>query len=216
MKLFSRDFFRLRESVPAILLILAISSIVIGLMLVLHFWKGIPFSHLTRDPISIGKLSFYSGFLSQVGIFFWSATVAICYFGVTVLRSRPDLQKLRAFLFCSALLSTMLGIDDAFLLHEEVFPYYLGIPQNLVLASYVVFVLLYLYKFLPVILLTEYMLLLISLSFFALSVFLDVVHLPGINPYLLEDSAKLIGLVSWLTYFFRATEYSVKLTMKKN
>jgi len=41
-----------------------------------------------------------------------------------------------------------------------------------------------------------------ALGFFALSVIFDKTSIPGIDPYLLEDGAKMVGIVSWMFYFF--------------
>jgi len=41
-----------------------------------------------------------------------------------------------------------------------------------------------------------------ALFFFALSVIFDKSSIPGIDPYLLEDGAKIAGIVSWMSYFF--------------
>lgn len=200
-----------RTSFPIIGVILAVSAVFIGVVLLLHFWKGIPIGRLTRDPTAIVGVPLYTGFLSQIGIFFWSASVAICMFSAKVLpRRHPDSLKIRRFLFISGLLTLVLGLDDAFLLHEELFPYF-GIPQIVVLVSYAGFVLFYLIKFYSIILKTEYILLVMALVFFGISMTLDLFHPSGIDPYLFEDGAKLLGIVSWLSYFFRVGEFAVYL-----
>ncbi len=96
----------------------------------------------------------------------------------------------------------VLGLDDIFLLHESVFPH-LGIPEKVVYASYAGFVLLYLLWFYSVILNTEYILLMVALILFFASIVLDNFTPPGFNPYLLEDGAKMAGIVNWFFYFFR-------------
>ena len=189
-------------------LVLAVSAILMGMVLFLHFWSGIPISRLTRDPVALGELSVYAGFLSQAGIFFWSASATLCLFSARVLSGNTEHQNLRLFLLVSGLLTLLLGLDDTFLLHEKVLPHF-GIPQNLVLGSYAGFVLLYLFRFYPLILETEYVLLVIALSFFAVSVILDVLEPPGISLFFFEDGAKLTGIVSWLAYFFRVGEDAV-------
>lgn len=200
-----------RSNYLLISLILAVSAILVGAMLFLHFWKGIPIAKLTRDPIAIGGLPVYTGFLSQIGIFFWSASATVCFFSAKVLLRHADLHKLKRFLLISALLSLFLGFDDVFLLHEAVFPYHFGIPEKFVYGSYAGFVIFYLFRFYPLILETEFVLLAIALFFFGISVTLDLLPLPFIDPFLLEDGAKLIGIVSWLAYFFQVGKYSVTL-----
>ena len=49
---------------------------------------------------------------------------------------------------------------------------------------------------------TEYILLGGAILFFGISITLDLLDPPGIDPYLFEDSAKLIGILFWLAYFF--------------
>ncbi len=193
-----------RYPLPVIIgLILAVTGILIGGVLLLHFWKEVPIGNLTRDPNRISGLPPYTGFVSQLGIFIWSAAATVCLFCVSVLSFDENQKKLKLFLLISGLLTLMLGLDDALMLHESVFPRLLGIPQDIVIDTYVVFMLLYLFRFHRVILETEYSLMAIALVFFFISVLLDEVKPAGINPYFMEDGAKLIGLLSWLAYFVR-------------
>ena len=180
-----------------------ISAFLVSMVLLLHLWKGIPIGQLTRDPTAIVGVPFYIGFLSQIGIFFWSASAAVCMFSAMVISKRPDSLKIKGFFFASGLLTLVLVLDDAFLLHESVFPYHLGIAEKAVFVTYAGFVLLYLLRFYSVILNTEYILLVAALIFFGVSIALDIFNPPGLNPYLFEDAAKIAGIVSWLVYFFR-------------
>lgn len=184
-------------------LILAVSAVLLGVVLLLHFWKGIPIGRLTRDPTTIVGSPLYTGFLSQIGIFFWSASAAVCMFSVKVLSRHTDSLKIKPFLFASGLLTLLLGFDDVFLLHEELLPYF-GVPQKAVFISYAGFVPFYVVRFYSIVLKTEYVLLVMALLFFGFSVTLDLFEPPDINPYLFEDGAKLVGIVGWLAYFFRA------------
>jgi hypothetical protein len=67
------------------------------------------------------------------------------------------------------------------------------------------------FKFYRLILKTDYFLLVIALFFFAISVALDLFPYSGIDPYFYEDGAKLVGIVSWLVYFFNTAEYSIRI-----
>lgn len=194
---------RYRSSWLTIGLILAVSAVLLGAVLLLHFWKGIPIGSLTRDPTYILDAPLYTGFLSQAGIFFWSASAAVCMFSAKVLSRYPDSLKIKRFLFVSGLLTLVLGLDDVFLLHDEFFPY-LGVPEIGVYVSYAGFVLLYLVCFYSIILKTEYVVLGMALVFFGASITLDVLHdvLLLSDSVLVEDGAKLVGTVSWLSYFF--------------
>src|SRR3972149_2923417 len=79
-----------RSSCPMIGLILVVSAILIGAVVFLRLVKGIPTGDLTNDPSEIGGLPAYAGFLSQIGIFFWSASATVCFFCVTVLPRHTD------------------------------------------------------------------------------------------------------------------------------
>ena len=195
-------FERLRSSWRVINLIIAVSAIFLGAVLLLYYWRGIPIGNLTRDPITVAGVPPYTGFISQISIFFWSASAAVCIFSTKVLLELQYKIKITRFFLMSGVLTLILGIDDAFLLHEQFFPYF-GVPEKVVLGSYGVFLLFYLFKFYKIILKTEFILLVMALIFFGLSIMLDLFQRHGVYSFLLEDGAKLVGIVSWLAYFFR-------------
>jgi len=192
-----------RSSWLMIGLILSVSAVLVGIVLIIHFWKGIPIGMLTRDPTSISGSPFYVGFLSQIALLLWSASAAICLFSARVLSTQTGNLKIKSFLLVSGLLALILGLDDAFLLHEEVIPRFLGVPEKAVYVIYVGLVLFYLVIFHSVIRKTEYVLLVMAFVFFGVSVTLDFFEPLNVDPYLFEDGAKLVGIVSWLAYFFR-------------
>ena len=101
----------------------------------------------------------------------------------------------------------MLMLDDLFLLHERVFPQYLHLRQRYTYVLYFVIISAYLIGFRKVVLKNEWALLLLALSFFGLSVFVDVAarHIAESVPFyhLFEEGFKLFGIVSWLGYFGR-------------
>jgi hypothetical protein len=199
---------RFRQSRSIIGLILAVSAFPIGIVMLLHHSEGIPIGDLTRDPISIARAPLHIGFLSQIGIFFWSASATVCLFSAQALPRCQDNLKIKRFLVVSGILTLVLGLDDAFLFHEELLPDF-GIPQKTVVFSYVGIAILYLARFHSLILRTEYILLGIALTFFGASVALDLLKPHGIDPFLFEDGAKLVGIVSWLAYFYRTGKTAI-------
>jgi preprotein translocase subunit SecG len=194
---------QIRLNLQTIGLIMVVSTALIGAVLFLHYWKGIPIGNLTRDPTSILFAPLYTGFLSQIGNLLWFASAAICLFTANFLSYQPDNLKIKRFFIVSGFLTLVLAFDDLFLLHEEFFPFFLGIPEEAVFASYALFVFFYLFKFYSTILKTDYILMGIALIFFGISITLDLLNPKGIDPFLFEDGAKTIGIVSWLAYFFR-------------
>jgi len=205
---------QIRSVLPAVGLILTITFLVLAATLLLRSWQEIPLGHLTEDPARVVGFPFYIGFLSNIGIMFWSATVAICLFSATLVRQQNGLW-FKPFLYASGCLTLLLTLDDLFLLHERVFPNYVGLSEEFVLAGYVMLMLLYLFKFSTVIFKTEYLLLGLALCFFGISVVVDIlpisqyVSLP-VRVALLEDGAKFAGIVSWLVYFTRVSALALQ------
>ena len=194
-------------------LVFIVSTVLIGAGLFIHFWKGIPISDLTRDLVSIFHGSgahIYTGVLSQIGIFFWSAAAAICLFSATILSRNPDILKIKRFLAFSGLFTLLLGFDDAFLLHEIFFPYVFGISEEAVLASYAGIILFYLIRYYSIIIKTEYFLLGIALFFFGLSIPLDMFTSPlDSDSFEVEEDLDLVGLVSWIEYFYSTAAFAI-------
>lgn len=192
---------QLRSSLPKILTVLATSVFLIGVVIALRIWKGIPIGNLTRDIVTITNVPVYTGFFSQVGIFLWVATATLCLFSVgTGLKTQTN-PGLKKYLYTSGLLTILLGLDDIFLLHEVVFPF-LGIPEKIVYLAYGAIVIYWAVRFYAVIVVTEYILLVLAFFFFGLSVTLDVFTIPNLNPYLFEDGFKMAGIISWFLYFY--------------
>lgn len=195
-------FSRGRSTWLVITAIFALSAVLLSLVLFLHFTQGIPIGDMVRDPTAVAGVSIYVGFLSQFGIFFWAGAATLCLFSMLILPRTPANTEARRFLMLSGLLSLTLGFDDVFLLHEAFFPH-IGIPELAVFAAYGVFVAYYLVRFHKTILRTEYVLLVIALGFFAVSVLFDLLDPPGLDPDFWEDVAKVVGIVAWATYFLR-------------
>jgi hypothetical protein len=177
-------------------------AILFVVVIAIRLTTGIAIAELVRDPISFTELPLYTGSLSNLGIMIWSGAGAICFFAWGMLRSRSGDRRVPRFLLTSGIFTTILVLDDFFLLHEEVLPD-LGIPQNLVLGAYVVFTLAFVYWFREPILRTRYLLLVLAGLGFGVSIGVDVlVHVGLIWPlFLLEDGAKLFGIVSWTAYY---------------
>lgn len=191
-----------RVSLCAISLVLIAALVPISLVLLIHQHLGVELGVLTRDPNAVLGAPLYVGLLSQAGIFFWAAAAAVSLFSWSLVSAGPDRRDVARFLMASFLLSAFLGLDDAFLLHEEFFPS-IGVGERRVYAAYVGTVLLYLFAFRRLILQTDYVLLAMALAFLALSMSLDWLQPDGFDVFIVEDSAKLIGIVSWAAYFFR-------------
>ena len=162
----------------------------------------IPVSKFTRDPTHILNGHPFTGAISNIGILFWCATAAICFFSALIhwKNTKPLNSK---FLLFSGLITLFLLLDDLFMFHEIIFPKYLHIPEFAVYSGYLALISIYLLKFKENILKTEYTLLYMALAFFALSMISDVFLLQEDMVYLVEDGFKLFGIVTWFLFFIR-------------
>lgn len=152
------------------------------------------------------------GFISNLGIMLWSATAAVCLFAAGIFE-RAKAHTLMWFALSAGLLNGLLALDDAFLLHENVLPYF-GIPQNLVLASYVVLALAYAAASWRIILASDYIILLVAGAAVALSLLVDTVF-SSLVPSLvyIEDSAKFFGIFSWASFHLTTLYFLVTRTL---
>ncbi len=185
-------------------LVLVVAGLVLAAAFFVQFKEGVAMGDLTRDPTSVAEVPLYIGFVSQFGIFLWSATATCCLMaGLALARQGQDRQGRNFFLYAAGL-SLMLGMDDLFLLHEVFFPYF-GVPELVVFGVYGVLVAVFLGLFLRLLLRSEYLLLLMAFGFLGLSVLTDLADVVLIEPFLLEDGLKLVGILAWLCYFARTS-----------
>lgn len=186
-------------------LIVGATLFFLGIALLLHLFTQTPIGDLTRDPLATAQLPFYVGFVSQVGLMLWAACVAVTLFAALML-SESTKPTMKRFLFIAGMFTLFLALDDAFLLHEEVFPKF-GIPELLVYAGYFGLFAAFLFFFRTLLSQTPYILLLTALACFALSIGFDELPLErwNINPFLIEDGFKLMGIIAWGLYFTRVS-----------
>ncbi len=142
----------------------------------------------------------------------WSATAAVCLFAGCVF-ARMNARALMWFALSAGLLNGWLALDDAFLLHENVLPYF-GIPQNLVLATYVALALAYAAASWRIILAADYVILLVAGVAVAVSLLVDTVF-SSLVPSLvyIEDSAKFFGIFSWASFHITTLYFLVTQTL---
>ena len=176
---------------------------------------NIPVNLFTRDPASImlekgvfsSNLAPLIGSLSHIGIILWCVSASICIFASCLLTQKEPVelysrsQKSRYFLIYFGAFTSILLLDDLFLLHEEVVT--IIFPQNVTYIFYLSISLFGIFKFWNTILTTEWPILCVGISFLLISVLMDITHVPirFVEPILLEDGFKLLGIASWCTYF---------------
>ena len=208
---------------------LFISGLLIG---VGKFIYKIPVWWFTKESNGFMKGHFYIGALASLGIILWTVTATLCIFSYIYLHRYNRDSIFRSFLLHAGVLTTWLLLDDVYMWHDEMFPW-LGINQKYTYALYFVYVLFFLINFRKVILKTEFLILLISLSFQSFSVLMDFIHdnhlftsqllKTGLtlNQYnqmavLFEDTAKGLGILTWLVYFSRTVFINVFTPIKNS
>jgi hypothetical protein len=164
---------------------------------------GIAPDRVLKDPAAYFGTAVHVGFFSNVGILAWWTAAAACLTAAAVLRSwgNPAWQALAA----GGLLTAVLCVDDFMLLHEEVLPTHLGVPEAVTFAAYGSAALLYLWRFRQFHRAMETSLLFVALVLFGISVVVDLADIDdnwwGV---LLEDGAKFTGIIVWATYHARS------------
>lgn len=183
-----------------VVLIVLAATVLLGMVWGLHIWKGIPVGKLVRDPVTVADVPIYYGFLSQLGLFIWAATAAVALFSYLALSTSLKRSELARFFLFAGCLTLLLGFDDAFLLHEQVLPR-VGLSEHVAFVGYALLMIYFLTRFYPTIWRTDFALLVLALISFGLSIVVDAFELQDSAGRLLEDGAKLVGMMSWLGYF---------------
>ena len=191
---------------------LAIGLLFVGVGFLSQVVNGASLEFFLRDIVATGKLPFFAGFVSQIGAMLWCASLTVCLFSLLILHRRNgSLASSKRFLLHAAVLTGVLLLDDIFLFHEEVAPFYLHIPEKLVIAGYLLLGIVFVVLNRNEILSSEYLLFLLALALLGTSVLLDALPIDdfGLRYFFkqleifLEDGFKFAGITTWLIYFIR-------------
>jgi len=184
------------------------SGLVILFLVYTWLVEDVPIGLLTRDPADFLNGPTYLGAVSSLGFALWAAASAVCLLTAALLRTTGARTHLVNFMLSAGLLSLLLMADDMWLLHDQVFPHKVGIPELVVYFGYAAFTLGHLWVFRKVILRTDYQVLLFAGFFLAFSLVADTLtnNVAGSNSqYMIEDGPKFFGMVTWLAYHGRAS-----------
>ena len=126
----------------------------------------------------------------------------------------PTSSLTRVFLIYMAALTGLLALDDLFIIHEELLPVRLSIPEVSMYVLYGVLVV-GLTVFVRVLLEIDFSVLGLALGFFAFSVLTDqgflhsLVSLPSGAFLLVEELTKMLGIICWLVFSLRTSAHLV-------
>lgn len=171
---------------------------------------GKPIQNFAADPAFLLDYNPLIGVVSNMGALLWCAAAAVCLFTYFYLR-RFSRNSDTLFLLYSGLLTALLLFDDFFMLHEELIPNYLSIPEMWVYVIYLFLALAWLIYFREQIWQGEHKILGIAIFFLGLSTIADIL-LPQDEQivYLIEEGLKFYGIITWLIYFARDSMYRLR------
>lgn len=185
-------------------LLVAIYLPVLGFLAViatLCLYTEIPINYLTRDPASITGEAFYLGLLSNSGVLCWCVGATVCFFNYALSRRLQPLGKRRVFWFWSGMLTALFLVDDLFMVHEAILPYYLHIPEKVTFIVYGLLMMLYFGLFYRTIVTGRYWVMVAGLFCWGGAIAGEILFEKGGLYSLVEDGGKLLGIVGWLAYF---------------
>ena len=183
-------------SIYVALSVLFISIVYIG------NWSAIPLKFFTADPAHIFEVNPLIGVISNLGVLLWCSTACICFFAFFLLKNHSS-ATYALFLLTSGILSTILLVDDLFMIHEYLVPHYLDGTDEYLYTFYLLYILFWGYYFWGQIMRSEYWLLLLAFLFLGGSVIGDLIFPYSDMSYFIEDALKFFGIVTWFIYFAR-------------
>jgi hypothetical protein len=214
LKKMIQDAFEQIGQIKSQLMAIAILSVlIVGSFFMMSVYLGESFKIFSRDTVTVGNLPVYIGIVSTIGFLFWAAAFAFCVFAWFNSSYLSPQREFKKFMLASAGFVFMLGSDDIFLFHDEIFPDYFGISEYIVYGTYMVLALVYLIRFRNFILNnTNFLLFLIAMAGFAGSILVDITEKKIIDMFLCEDGSKFVGIVSLAFYYANV----MQLELRKN
>ena len=173
--------------------------VVLGLVMI-AVRMDIGFTTFTDDPAE-GERRWYAGVLSDIGVAGWFVAAV----GAIVAASfhRSDGRAL-SFFSAMAIVSIWLGLDDLFLLHEDVLPRRVGVPEAVSLLIYPVVVAGIVLAFLGVVRRHDGWILIVASFFLVGSLVTNTVGVGLLASSSAEAAAKFLGIVNWSMFLVLA------------
>ena len=158
----------------------------------------------TRDPLAVARMHPLTGVISNLGAILWSAGAALPLFTWFALRALGNAGRFQGVLLGGGLLTALLLFDDLFMLHESLYPRYLGLgteSEGPILGIYGLCMAAYLVRGRARLLEARPFLLAAALGLFALSVVGDqFVARDVVGRHMFEDGLKFLGIAAWLAF----------------
>lgn len=181
------------------------------ILMFLRIQNKIPIRTLVIDVFTIAKIPAYTGLISNIGLLIWCVALTTCFLSSAIIKQKSNSPEMHKFLFYSGCLSSLLLLDDLFLLHERFFQTYFHIPEKITFGIYGIFLIYCLIRFRKIIWKTEFTFLVLAIVFFGVSLLIDIfvenyLNITGDpNFSLLEEGSKLLGIFSWCNYLVKVS-----------
>ena len=192
-----QEIFNKDKLIRCILIAIIPAAFFYGTALIGLHSRGFSVMEILRDSAQQNDVSSFIGFLSNIGVWLWVSSAAICFF-VVFLSNTVDKKHLKELLLLTGLLSITLAIDDFFMIHDRY------INQNYCYLAYAIIASLILLRSHKSILETEATAFLIAGLLLASSILTDLIQnyipLEYHHVQVFEEGFKFIGAATWL-YF---------------
>ena len=196
-----RRGFSLGKQARAIAPLAVLWLVGIAILVAAQAQTAAPLRELFLDPAAITGAPWYTGALSNLGIFVWTLGVAFAAAGAWV-AGRTGRQDAARFLTVGTIATLIMVLDDIFAIHSSVLNDVTWLPkagaQFLIVAPTMFWVL----RYLDDIRRTRFIVLFAALGCFVGSVAIDQTGLlRGETGLLVEDGFKFLGILAWCQYF---------------
>lgn len=196
-----RRGFSLRQQVQTVAPLGALWLIGLIILLAAQAQTAAPLRELFLDPAHIVGAPWYTGALSNLGIFVWTIGVAFGAAGAWVARRAGRIEASQ-FLFVGTIATVIMVFDDIFAIHSSVLNDVTWLPRvgaQLLIVSPTLF---WVLRYLGDIRRTRFVILFAGLGCFAGSLLVDrLVTFTGDTALLIEDGLKFLGILAWCQYF---------------
>lgn len=166
--------------------------------------SGFTLTEILRDPAQQTGLSSFLGFVSNIGVWLWVSSAAICFYSV-ITNPWAGSKSLSELMLLLGLLSLLLAVDDFFLLHDR-YVYSKGIFLFYAICALAIFI----RHYRKIIEIDGFTFLLAGLLL-ASSVEIDInqrkIPLDYPQVQLIEEGCKFVGAAIWLFFAGQAASF---------
>lgn len=199
-----KQIFATRKILISILCV-AIPALLFYLLSVLILTSsGFTIREILRDPAQQTGLSSFLGFVSNIGVWLWVSSAAICWFSLLTSRARSGSGS-NELIVLLGLFSMLLAVDDFFLLHER-YVYQKGIFLFYAICAFALLI----RHYRKIVKIDGFSFLLAGLLL-AASVQIDIsqrkIPLDYADVQLIEEGCKFIGAAIWLFFVGQAASF---------